>query len=284
MTATIPAHTTAPAAPAGRRLAHEARAVRVVWQREMLHLWRSPSRIAVALVQPVVYLLVLGTGLGTVLHGTAIGTSYRTYLFPGILLMTVQGPAIAAGVSIVWDREVGFLREMLVAPVHRASLLLGKCLGGAAVATCQGALVLALAGTAGIPYDLRLFTVLTAELALTALALTAAGAVAAVTIRRVQAFQAILSFALMPMLFLSGAMFPLTALPPWLATVTLLNPLTYSVDLLRQAVAAALPTHSPATGPHWAGWPVSPLAELGITATLCATALAVAAHRFSRSS
>ncbi|MGK5544785.1 ABC transporter permease [Streptomyces sp. URMC 127] len=262
--------------PTGVR--HELRAAHVVWQREMLHFLRNRGRLAVTLVQPVFLLLVLGTGLAVLVPSSAGSGDYRTYLFPGVLTMAVQIPAIGTGASLVQDREVGFLREMLVAPVRRGTLLLGKCAGGTTVATCQGALVLALAGTAHVPYDPALFATLAGELALSALALTALGAVAAVCITRMQTFQAVLSFAMAPLLFLSGAMFPLSGLPPWLAAICLANPLTYAVDPLRRAVAA----HAPAAAPASPGLRLPVAAELGITAALAAAALTVAAHRFAR--
>lgn len=259
------------------RLCAELRAARVVWQREMIHLLRGRTRVALTLLQPLLVLLVLGTGLGTLVPG-----NYRAFLFPGVLLMTVQTPAIAAGASLVWDREAGFLREMLVAPVHRATLLLGKCAGGATVATCQGVLLLALARTARIPYDPALLAALTAELALASLALTSLTALAAVCITRLHTFQAVLSFALMPMLFLSGAMFPLSGLPHWLLALCLANPLTYALDPLRQAVAH----HTPAGGPVLSAWPLGhrPTAavELAVTALIAVVALTVAARRFAR--
>ncbi|MFF4157993.1 ABC transporter permease [Streptomyces sp. NPDC001678] len=252
-------------------LTGELRAVRVVWQREMIHFLRNRGRVALGLLQPLLFLLVLGTGLGS--FAGADSAAYRAYLFPGVLAMTVQTPAIGAGSSIVWDRETGFLREMLVAPVRRSALLLGKCAGGATVATCQGALVLPLAWTARTPYDPALIATLVAELFLTALSLTALGALAAVCITRIQTFQAVLGFALAPMLFLSGAMFPLSGLPRWLALVCLANPLTYAVDPLRRAIGVAGPPAVPQL-------PVA--AELALTAVLAAAALAVAARRFAR--
>ncbi|MCC3768561.1 ABC transporter permease [Streptomyces sp. UNOC14_S4] len=269
--------------PATRGLTGELRAVRVVWQREMLRFLRNRSLIAVNLLQPVFTLLVLGTGLSTMVSTPAGTSDYRAYLFPGVLMMTVQLPAIAAGASIVWDCETGFLREMLVAPVRRGSLLLGKCVGGATVATCQGLVVIGLAWTAHVPYRPVLIATLVGELALTALTMTALGTLAAVCITRMQTFQAVLSFTLTPMLFLSGAMFPLAALPTWLTALCLANPLTYAVDLLRQAVAAHAPVPAAAATDTWpAGWRPSTAAELAITATIGLTALAVAARRFSR--
>ncbi|MEU3355344.1 ABC transporter permease [Streptomyces sp. NPDC037389] len=269
--------------PVSRRLTGELRAIKVVWQREMIRFLRNRSLMAMNLLQPALTLLVLGTGLNS-LVSTPTGTGdYRAYLFPGVLVMTVQTPAIAAGASIIWDCETGFLREMLVAPVRRGSLLLGKCVGGATVASCQGAVVLSLAWTAHVPYRPALIATLIGELVITALTLTALGTLAAVHITRIQTFQAVLSFALTPMVFLSGAMFPLVGLPVWLTALCLANPLTYIVDLLRQAVTAQVPgpTATPVT--TWpTGWQPSIAAELAITATIGLAALTLATRRFSR--
>ncbi|MDT0453173.1 ABC transporter permease [Streptomyces hesseae] len=269
--------------PVSRRLTGELRAVKVVWQREMIRFLRNRSLMAMNLLQPALTLLVLGTGLNS-LVSTPTGTGdYRAYLFPGVLVMTVQTPAIAAGASIIWDCETGFLREMLVAPVRRSSLLLGKCVGGATVASCQGAVVLSLAWTAHVPYRPALIATLIGELVITALTLTALGTLAAVHITRIQTFQAVLSFALTPMVFLSGAMFPLAGLPVWLTALCLANPLTYIVDLLRQAVAAQVPGPAAAPGATWpTGWQPSIAAELAITATIGLAALVLATRRFSR--
>ncbi|KJY41830.1 ABC transporter [Streptomyces sp. NRRL B-1568] len=285
MTATEQAlRTTTPVpAPVTRRLTGELRAVRVVWQREMIRFLRNRSLLAMNLLQPALTLLVLGTGLNALVSTPTSTGDYRAYLFPGVLMMTVQMPAMTAGASIVWDCETGFLREMLVAPVRRSSLLLGKCLGGATVATCQGLVVIGLAWTAHVPYHPAVIATLVGELALTALTLTALGTLVAVCITRIQTFQAVLAFALTPMLFLSGAMFPLAGLPTWLTALCLANPLTYTVDLLRQAVAAHAPGPTATAVTAWpAGWQPSTATELTITATIGLAALALAARRFSR--
>lgn len=275
--------TTSEPPPVKRRLTGELRAVKVVWQREMIRFMRNRSLMAMNLLQPALTLLVLGTGLNALVT-TPTGTGdYRSYLFPGVLVMTVQMPAVATGASIIWDCETGFLREMLVAPVRRSSLLLGKCLGGATVASCQGLVVLSLAWTAHVSYRPALIATLIGELAVTALTLTALGSLAAVCITRIQTFQAVMSIALTPMVFLSGAMFPLTDLPAWLAALCLVNPLTYTVDLLRHAVAAHVSGPTAAGAITWpTGWQPSTAVELTITVTIGLAALTLAARRFSR--
>src|ERR671934_460695 len=147
-------------------LRSDLRAVRVVWQRELIRFARDRARIVTALVQPVLFLFVLGTGLSRLASSGTHGVSLRTFVYPGVLAMAVLFTALFSAASIVWDREFGFLREMLVAPVGRGAIVLGKCLGGASVATFQGLVILALAGAVGIPYSPALLLTLTGELLL----------------------------------------------------------------------------------------------------------------------
>lgn len=273
-----------------RRVVAEFRAARMVWRREMLHFLRDRTGTLVALLQPLLFLFVLGVGLGRLLaggSGTVAGTpgDYLTFLVPGVLVMAAQPAAISVGASIVWDRESGFLREMLVAPVGRGTLLTGKCLSGTTVATCQGMVVLASAGLVHVPYRAGLFGLLLAELALTALAMTVLGAVIAVVIRRARTFTTVLSVLMTPLIFLSGLMFPVAAMPPWMSWLTLADPLTYAVDAMRQTIGHYRPAHHAGTlfGPvTWGGLHPAPLVELGVVAAFSVIALTVAAHRFAR--
>jgi ABC-2 type transport system permease protein len=207
------------------------------------------------------------------------------FLFPGVLVMAAQAPAISVGASIVWDRQSGFLREMLVAPVRRSTVLIGKCVGGAAVATCQGTVVLASAGLIGVPYRLDLFALLLAELALTALAVTVFGALVAVTIRRLQTFNIVLNVLITPLMFLSGLMFPISAMPGWMAVLARANPLTYAVDAMRRTTTARLSTGPPSALSEpvaWAGWHPPVLLELALVVAFTAVALSIASRRFAR--
>ena len=139
------------AAPAPVRLerrsfAHNMRGAKIVWHREMIRFWQDRTRLIVALVQPVLFLFVLGTGLSSLVSDRTDGVSFRTFMFPGVLAMSTIFTAMFSAASLVWDREFGFLREMLVAPVSRGALVIGKALGGATVATFPGIIMLALAG------------------------------------------------------------------------------------------------------------------------------------------
>lgn len=254
----------------------------LLWRREMVRLRRNPVRLAMGLVTPLLFLLVLGTGLDAAtgldkaaLHG------YRAYLFPGTLIMAVQAPAIAVGISIVWDRQMGLLRQMMVAPMRRGSIVLGLACGGATTAGAYGLLVLAVGGIAGISYSPMLIVVLL-EVLLISLSFTAIGVLAAVTIKSVDTFQIVVSLTLMPLMFFSGAMFPPNGLPGWLGIVVKANPLTYAVDAVRRTLPGNALLGTTDTRLLLWGWsPPVPL-ELGLLAGVTAVALAVATYRFSR--
>jgi ABC-2 type transport system permease protein len=271
--------------PAGPR--HTARAVKVVWQREMIRWGRDRGRLVSGLAQPLLLLFVLGAGLsGLVRQGTG-GVDFTTFLFPGIVATSTLFTAIFAGVSIVWDREFGFLREMLVAPVPRTAILLGKCLGGATVATLQACVLLALAGLVGVPYDLVMFAELIGLLFLTALTITAFGLAVSARIKRFQAVMPIVQLVLTPMMFLSGSMFPLSGLPGWLSVLTKVNPLTYAVEPMRHVVFDRLGL-DPATratldpGISWGGWTVPVWLSVLVVAALGLVLLGIAAAQFRR--
>ncbi|MBV9291617.1 MAG: ABC transporter permease [Frankiales bacterium] len=268
-------------------LRHDIRAVRVVWQREMIRFGRDRLRIVTALIQPVLLLFVLGTGLSTITTGSVHSLNLRTFMFPGALSMAVLFTAMFSAGSIVWDREFGFLREMLVAPVGRWSIVVGKCLGGATTASLQGVIILALAGIVGVPYSLTLFLTVFGELLLLAFTLTAFGVMTAARITQFQAFMALNQMLLMPLFFLSGALFPLGNLPGWLQVLTRVDPLTYAVDPVRRAVFAHLHA-SPAVlaklnpGVTWNGWRVPTAVELLIVAAMGVVMLAVAIWEFRK--
>ena len=275
-----------PVREAGGTLATDLRGVRVVWRRELIRFARDRLRIVTSLVQPVLFLLILGEGL-SVIARTPPGVSFKTFMFPGIVGMTVLFTSVFSAMSIVWDREFGFLREMLVAPVDRWAIVLGKCLGGMTVATLQGVIFLALAGAADVPYDPLMLLELVAIMALMAFALTAFGVLLASRIQQMQSFSVMVQFFVMPMFFLSGAVFPLVGLPSWLNALTKIDPLTYAVDPLRHIVfehltvpAAALASLDP--GVSWNGWRLPVGMELGIVAACAALLLGAAMVAFSR--
>jgi ABC-2 type transport system permease protein len=271
-----------------RGFRQDLRAASIVWRRELIRFKSDRLRAVTSLVQPVLFLFVLGTGLSSLAsHGLPSGVDYRTFIYPGVLAMSVLFTAIFSAASIVWDREFGFLREMLVAPVSRSALVIGKCLGGATVATFQGIVILALAGLAHVPYDPVLFLTVIGELLLLSFTLTAFGVMMAARIKQIQAFMALTQMLVMPLFFLSGALYPLRGLPTWLSIVTRFDPITYIVYPMRHAVFSHLsvsPLAAATLSPSltWAGWPVPVGLSLGIVAVMGAVLLGIAIVEFQK--
>lgn len=270
-----------------RSVRGDLRAVKIVWQRELIRFSRDRLRIATSLFQPLLFLFVLGTGLSRIASAGTHGVNLRTFVYPGVLAMAVMFTAMFSAASIVWDREFGFLREMLVAPVRRSSIVVGKCLGGATVAAFQGVIVICLAGLVGVPYaPVMILEVLALQLLL-AFSITAFGVMAAARVTQMQSFMALTQMAIMPMFFLSGALFPVAGLPAWLAFLNRIDPLTYAVDPMRRAVFAHLriapaARHALAPGVTWGGWHVPGLLEAGVVAALGLAMLGIAIVEFSR--
>jgi ABC-2 type transport system permease protein len=270
-----------------RSIASELRAIRIVWQRELIRFVNDPLRIATSLVQPLLFLFVLGSGLGRLASAGTHGVSLRTFIYPGILCISVMFIAMFSAASIVWDREFGFLREMMVAPVRRSSIVIGKCLGGATVASAQGVIVLVLAGAVNVPYDPVLIIGVLALQLLLAFTITAFGVMIAIRIKQMQSFMGVMQMIVMPMFFISGALFPAAGLPGWLTVLNRIDPLAYAVDPMRRLVFNHL-TVSPAArqaldpGITWWGWHVPALLEAGVILGLGLVMLGVAIWEFSR--
>jgi ABC-2 type transport system permease protein len=271
-----------------RSIRHDLRAVSIVWRRELIRFRTDRLRAVTSLVQPVLFLFVLGTGLSQLAsRGLPDGVNFKTFIYPGVLAMSVLFTAIFSAASIVWEREFGFLREMLVAPVRRWAIVVGKCLGGATVATFQSIIFLALAGFAHVPYNPVLLLTLLGELLLLAFTLTAFGVMMAARVKKLQAFMAITQMVVLPLFFLSGALYPLTGLPGWLTVLTRLDPLTYIVDPMRQAVFSHLsvtPAAAAALSPGvtWFGWVVPLGLSVAIVALMGAAMLAIAIAEFRK--
>jgi ABC-2 type transport system permease protein len=271
-----------------RSLRHDLRAVSIVWRRELIRFRSDRLRAVTSLVQPVLLLFVLGNGLGRLAaHGLPAGVDFQTFIYPGVLAMSVLFTAIFSAASIVWDREFGFLREMLVAPVQRWAIVVGKCLGGATVATFQGIIFLALAGIAHVPYNPVLLLTLVGELLLLSFTLTAFGVMVAARIKQIQAFMAVTQMFVMPLFFLSGALYPLTGLPAWLTVLTRIDPLTYIVDPMRHAVfehlsVSPLALHALSPGITWFGWVVPLGLSVGMVAAMGLAMLGIGIAEFRK--
>jgi ABC-2 type transport system permease protein len=265
----------------------EVRAVRAVWWREVIRFASDRVRIVTALIQPLLFLFVLAPGLQSLSEASTGGVDLTTFMFPGVLCMAIWFSAMISAASLVMDRELGFLREMLVAPVRRSSIILGKCLGGMTSAMCQGVILLALAGLASVPYDPVLLVGIFGLQLLIAFAVTALGVMVATTVRQAPTFNSVMQLLVFPVIFLSGAMYPVSGLPSWLGVLNRLNPLTYAVDPMRQLVFDHLDISSAtrdrlAPGVTWWGWSVPTLLELAMVLLLGVAMLAIAISRFAR--
>jgi ABC-2 type transport system permease protein len=265
----------------------EVRALRVVWRRDLIRFADDPRMILTWLLQPLLFLFILGPGLQSLSAGSTEGVDLTTFMFPGILCMALVYSAIFSAASLVWDRELGFMREMMVAPVSRWSIIAGKCLGGSTIAASQGVIVLALAGVVHVPYDPVLVVGILGLELLIAFTVTAFGVMVATGIKRAQTFTSVVQLLVMPMIFLSGALYPISGLPIWLRVLNRLNPLTYAVDPMRRLVFDHLDIsdaarHRLAPGVTWWGWRVPSLVEAGIVLALGLAMLAIAIFQFTR--
>ncbi len=209
------------------------RTIFVMWLREVKKYLRSRSRMIGALGQPLFYLLALGYGLGSVFKAAGEG-SYIQFLAPGVIGMAIIFTSIFNGMQIIWDRQFGFLKETLVAPVSRVAIMLGRTFGGATVATAQGSIVLALTLLFGFhPVNWVLVVPAILLMFLVASLFSALGIMVASFLTDMQGFQLIMNFLVMPMFFLSGALFPLRNVPVLLLALATIDPLSYGVDGLR---------------------------------------------------
>ncbi len=265
----------------------EARAAKAVWRRDMIRFANDRAQILMWLVQPLLFLFVLGSGLQSLSAASTDGVDLKTFIFPGVVCVAVFFTAMISAASLVWDRELGFLNEMLIAPVGRTSIIIGKCLGGATIAASQGVIVLALAGLVNVPYDPVLILGAFGLLVLLAFTVSAFGVLVAVTIKQAQTFTWVMQLVVFPMVFLSGALYPVAGLPAWLEVLNRISPLTYAVDPMRHLVFNHLDISESARqtldpGVTWFGWHLPPLFAVAMVLVLGLAVLGLAIRRFSR--
>lgn len=207
----------------------------ILWLRQIKRYLRSKSRIIGSLGQPLLFLITFGFGFGSIYQKAGQG-NYMQFLAPGIILMSVLFTAVFSGAELIWDKQFGFLKETLVAPVPRYQIMLGRTLGGATVAVIQGIIILILTLIIGFkPDTLHELLIGFVLIFIVAILFTSVGTIIASLMEDMQGFQLIMNFLVMPTFFLSGAIFPLTTLPPLLKMITTINPLTYGVDGVRGA-------------------------------------------------
>lgn len=205
-----------------------------LWLREVIRYWREKSRIISSLIMPVLWLLVFGSGIRGMELSDA--QSYQSFIFPGIVGMTLLFTSVWSGVSVIWDREFGFWKEIMVAPVSRTSIVIGKALGSGTSALIQGSIMLPLAFLVGVHLSPLSVLTLLPTMVLISIGLVCIGLLIASIIASMEAFNFIMSLVIMPMFFTSGALFPLNSAPGWLKSFSYINPLTYGVDALRWAI------------------------------------------------
>ncbi|HEX8724239.1 MAG TPA: ABC transporter permease [Gemmatimonadaceae bacterium] len=227
---------------------NDVHGVFAIWYREYKVFLREKSRIVASIVTPVLWLFIFGGGLGSSV--SIPGTNYQAFIFPGILAQSVLFSSIFFGVYIVWDRKVDFLKEVLVAPVSRTAIFVGKVVGGATDSLIQAAILLVLGvvlSAAGTIRDLHVgaaaLLAALVILALTTVAFVSVGLIIGSVMESPEGFQLVSSFVVFPLFFLSGALFPIGKLPLWLAPFTFLDPLTYAVDALRGVLLGASHFH-----------------------------------------
>ncbi len=246
-------------------------AIYIMWLRQLKRYVRSRSRIIGALGQPILYLLALGYGFGQVFKAAGQG-NYIQFLAPGIISMSVLFTSMFNGVEMIWDRQFGFLKETMVAPVSRFNVMLGRIAGGATVATIQGLIVFILSFVVGFrlhtanPVSVVVLAVV--FMFLLALMFTTLGTAIAAMLTDFQGFQLIMSFVVMPVYFLSGAIFPLVGLPKALTIITHIDPLTYGVDALRSVLIGVS---------HFNLW-----TDFGIIGALIVILLGICSYLFSK--
>jgi len=211
----------------------QLRVIRVIWQREVLTHTRDRARMISGLFMPLVMMLMLGEGLGRSIGQLGGGIDYRQFIFPGMVAQAVLMNSVFTGASIIWDKQFGFLREILVAPISRTSIAVGKLLGGTTIALLQGSVIFIFAPLLGVDLSLLVVLKMLAIMALLSLTMTSVGIAMASRLPTQESFQMVTQLTIMPTMFLSGVMFPINNIPTWLEVIAKLNPVTYAVAPLR---------------------------------------------------
>ncbi|HEX4028723.1 MAG TPA: ABC transporter permease [Terracidiphilus sp.] len=243
-------------------------AIYILWLRELKRYVRSRAQIIASLGNPLLYLLVLGFGLGPVFKRAGNG-NYFQFVAPGVIAMAVLFSSIFSGLGLLWDRQFGFLKETLVAPVSRLQIMIGRTMGGATVALLQGLLICVVCVIAGFrPAHLAAIPIAFVFMVLIALLFAALGVAIGSSLQDMQGFQLIMNFLVMPIYFLSGALFPLTGLPKVLDYITRVDPLAYGIDGMRHALLGSST--------------FDPMLDFAVMTVLGAVLMVVGAYRFSK--
>jgi len=251
----------------------EMRGIYTLWLREVKRYFRERVRPVSSFVQPALWLIIFGSGFAGFARGGALpGMSYQVFLFPGIIAQTMLFTSMFMGISVIWDREFGFLKEILVAPISRGSIFLGKMLGNSTDAIIQGVITFLLGFIIQVPLNLLLFALALPLMIMMTFGLVCIGLAIASSMGSLESFGVIQSFVTLPLFFTSGALFPLTIVPSWLQTVGYCNPLTYGVDALRTIVIGS--------SPDYTLFPI--IIDLFVVVAFDAVMIAIGTYLFSR--
>jgi ABC-2 type transport system permease protein len=210
------------------------RGIWVVAYRELLRFVQERSRLFSSFAMPLIFLVIFGAGFGKLIGSMVPGVDYIQFMYPGIIAMTVLMSSIMSAISIVWDREFGFLKEILVSPLGRSGIMLGKAVGGAAVAVLQGIVMLILAPILGVSLSFTMVLGLILVIIIVSMSLSGLGLLVASRMKSQQGFQVVIQLIIMPLIFLAGVFYPVNNVPVWMEVISKVNPLTYGVDAIRQ--------------------------------------------------
>lgn len=266
------------------------RATWVIAYRDLLRFIQDRPRLFGSFAMPLLFLIIFGAGFNRIIGALAPGVDFIQFMYPGIIAMTVLMNSLMSGLSIVWDREFGFLREVLVAPLSPTGIVLGKVTGNGVIAIGQGLIMLALAPIVGVKIDFILVLKLIPLLLVISISLSGLGILMASRMRSQQGFQVLMQIIIMPLIFLSGVFFPVNNVPVWLEVVSKFNPLTYGVDAIRQVffsgnlsdVAGAFTDSSYAFGITVFGHTMGIIEDVTVMAVLGIVLLSLAIWTFSR--
>lgn len=216
-----------------KQLKHETIGVYAVWLREFKRFYRDKARLASSIVRPLLWFLILGFGIGGSMRFSGMDLDYLPFITPGIIGMSVLFTSLFSGVSVIWDREFGFLKEMLVAPISRISIIIGKALGGATASMVQSVILILIASFIGVHFSMASIMMTLPTIVVISVGFVALGITIASMMDTMEGFSVIMNFIVMPMFLLSGALFPINNLPTGMTWIIYVNPMTYSVEALR---------------------------------------------------
>lgn len=255
------------------------RGIWVIAYRELLRFVQERSRLLSSFAMPLLFLVIFGAGFNRTIGTMTPGVDFVQFIFPGIIAMTVLMNSVMSGLSVVWDREFGFLKEILVAPLGRTGIVLGKAVGSATVAVMQGAVMLLLAPLVGVKVTPLLVLQLVPVLVIISMSLSGLGILVASRMRSQQGFQLIVQLIILPLIFLSGVFFPVNNVPAWLEVFSKANPLTYGVDAIRQLFLAG---SAEVTGVTVFGHTMTVLQDVAVIACFGTILLLLAAWSFGK--